>query len=180
MNMFSIKNLFIQLIGFIGTFFYFSSYQFKENKKLYRFQFISYIFYVLHFFLLGAITGAISYIINLISSYCLSSNNKKLHSNKMCIILCLSLIVVGCFTWNGIITLLPIIANIAAIIGGYTHNAKKIRFVGIFINSPLWIIHNAIVGSWSGVIDELICEGSMIISVIRYGWNNLDKEEPHE
>ena len=65
----------------------------------------------------------------------------------------------------------------ASTIGGYTHNARKIRIAGIFINSPLWIVYDILVGSWAGVLDELISEASMIISICRYGWKNLDKVE---
>ena len=53
----------------------------------------------------------------------------------------------------------------------------KIRVAGIFINSPLWIIYDIIVGSWAGILDEVISEASMIISICRYGWKNLDVVE---
>ena len=78
------------------------------------------------------------------------------------------------FTLSGFISLLPIIANIAATIGSYTYNDKKIRAVAMFVNSPLWIIYDVIVGSWAGIIDEVVTELSIIISIIRFGWNNLD------
>ena len=45
----------------------------------------------------------------------------------------------------------------------------------MFVNSPLWIIYDIIVGSWAGILDEIFSEGSMIISIVRYGWKNLDK-----
>ena len=48
---------------------------------------------------------------------------------------------------------------------------------GIFINSPLWILYDIIVGSWAGVVDELVSEASMLLSVYRYGWKNLDRVE---
>ena len=75
------------------------------------------------------------------------------------------------------ISILPIIANIAATIGGYTYNGKTIRMVGMLINSPLWIIYNILVGSWAGIMDEIVSEISMITSIIRYGWKNLDNVE---
>lgn len=78
------------------------------------------------------------------------------------------------FTLSGFISLLPIIANIAATIGSYTYNDKKIRAVAMFVNSPLWIIYDVIVGSWAGILDEVVTELSIIISIIRFGWNNLD------
>ena len=81
------------------------------------------------------------------------------------------------FTWGGMISILPIIANIAAPIGGYTYNGKTIRMVGMLINSPLWIIYNILVGSWAGIMDEIVSEISMITSIIRYGWKNLDNVE---
>ena len=68
-------------------------------------------------------------------------------------------------------------ANIASTLGGFTHNGKKIRIAGIFINSPLWILYDVIVGSWAGVVDELVSEASMLLSVYRYGWKNLDRVE---
>ena len=95
----------------------------------------------------------------------------------MCVIICLLQLVTLFFTWSGWWSLLPIIANIAATIGGYTYNARKIRVVGIFINSPLWIIYDILVGSWAGILDEVVTEASMIISIYRYGWKNLDSVE---
>lgn len=80
-------------------------------------------------------------------------------------------------TWEGWISILPVAANIAATIGGYTHNVQKIRIAGIFINSPLWIIYDIYVGSWAGIADELASEASMLLSIYRYGWKNLDRTE---
>lgn len=79
--------------------------------------------------------------------------------------------------WSGWISILPVAANIAATIGGYTHNARKIRVVGMLINSPLWIVYDGMVGSWAGILDEIASEVSMIVSIIRYGWKNLDRVE---
>ena len=93
--------------------------------------------------------------------------------NIICILQMITLIV----TWEGWWSVLPVAATIAATIGGYTYNARKIRVVGLFVNSPLWIIYNIIVGSWAGVLDELVTQASMILSIFRYGWKNLDVVE---
>lgn len=42
--------------------------------------------------------------------------------------------------------------------------------VGILINSPLWIVYDIVVGSWAGILDEIVSE----VSMIRYGWKNMD------
>ena len=95
----------------------------------------------------------------------------------MCAIICILQITALCLTWGGWWSILPVAANIAATIGGYTYNARKIRVVGMVINSPLWIVYNIIVGSWAGILDEIVTEASMILSIYRYGWKNLDTTE---
>ena len=167
------SNLLIQAIGLIGTALFFLSFQCKSNKNLFRVQFLSYLFYTIHLILLGAITGGISYIINTFRSFCLGSKIEFARSKKMCVIICIMQLIALAITWSGWISLLPVAANIAATVGGYTHNARKIRIVGMFVNSPLWIIYDIIVGSWAGILDEVVSEISMIISIIRYGWKNL-------
>ena len=169
------NNVVVQAIGLIGTALFFVSYQYKSNKNLFRVQFLSYLFYTTHLILLGAVTGGISYIINGFRSFCLGSKNEFLHSRKMCAIICVLQLMTFIMTWSGWLSLLPIAANIASTLGGYTHNARKIRIAGMFVNSPLWIIYDVIVGSWAGILDELVSEGSMILSIVRYGWKELDK-----
>lgn len=173
----TLKYLGIQLVGFLGTGLFLLSFQFKENRKLFRVQLFSYIFYSSHLLLLGAATGGISYIVNCLRAFFLQSNWKFAKSKAMCAIICAMQIAVMAATWSGWISLLPVVANIASTIGGYTKNPQKVRIAGIFINAPLWIVYNIIVGSWAGVMDELVTEVSMVVSIIRFGWKNLDQVE---
>ena len=82
------KELFIQGIGILGTVLFFLSYQCKQNKNLFRVQFVSYLCYTTHLLLLGAITGGISYILNTVRSFCLGSKNRFLKGNAMCAMIC--------------------------------------------------------------------------------------------
>ena len=144
------KDIFVQGIGFLGTILFFLSYQCRSNKNLFRVQLISYLCYTSHLLMLGALTGGISYILNTIRSFCLGSRNDFLKSKWMCWILCALQLLTLAFTWNGWLSLLPIGANIASTLGGYTFNGRKIRIAGMFINSPLWIIYDVCIGSWAG------------------------------
>ena len=170
----TIGYIFIQAIGILGTILFFLSYQCKSNKNLFRIQFISYVCYTTHLLALGAVTGGISYVLNTVRSFCLGSEYRFLKSKTMCWIICSLQFLALVLTWDSWWSILPVAANIAATIGGYTFNARKIRVVGMFINSPLWIVYNILVGSWAGVADELVTEVSMLISIFRYGWKNLD------
>ena len=173
----SAYDLFVQVIGFAGTILFFLSFQCRKNQNLFRVQLLSYLCYTTHLLMLGAVTGGVSYILNLVRSFCLGSNNTFLKGKHMCRIICALQLVTLLFTWDGWLSILPVAANIASTIGGYTHNPRKIRIAGMFINSPLWIIYDILVGSWAGVLDELVSELSMVVSIWRYGWKNLDSIE---
>ena len=75
-------NIGIQAVGFVGSILYFLSFQCKSNKNLFRVQFLSYLFYTIHLILLGAITGGVSYILNLVRSFCLGSKIEFAHSRN--------------------------------------------------------------------------------------------------
>ena len=169
--------MWIQLIGVAGTLLFFLSYQCRSNRNLFRVQLLSYLFYTAHLLLLGALTGGVSYMINTLRSFCLGSRWKFAHSQGMCAIICAMQLAALALTWSGWVSILPVAANIAATLGGYTHNPRKLRIAGMFVNSPLWIVYDLCVGSWAGLLDEAVTEGSMILSIVRFGWKNLDREE---
>ena len=117
---------------------------------------------------------SISYVLNTVRSFCLGSRSRFLKGKIMCAALCVMQVAALIFTWDGWWSILPVAANIAATVGGYTYDPRKIRIVGMLVNSPLWIIYDIIIGSWAGILDEIVTEASMIVSIFRYGWKNLD------
>lgn len=171
------KMIAIQALGFAGTVLFFLSYQCRESKNLFRVQFLSYLFYTVHLLLLGALTGGVSYLVNTLRSFCLSSSNKFARSRKMCFLICVLQAVTLFVTWSGWTSVLPVAANIAATLAGYSYSLQKIRQTGMFINSPLWILYDVIVHSWAGILDEVITEISIIISIARFGWKDQDAYE---
>ena len=168
------RQLLIQTIGFAGTVLFFFSYQCRENRRLFQVQLASYLLYTVHLLLLGAVTGGISYILNTLRSFCLGSRYEVLKGKAACGLICLLQLTALYFTWDSWLSLLPVAANIAATVGGYTRDGRKIRLVGMLINSPLWMVYNLLVGSWAGILDEIVSEASMLLSICRYGWKNLE------
>ena len=171
------KALLIQAIGFLGTALFFLSYQFRDNRTLFRVQFLSYLCYTVHLLCLGAVTGGVSYLINLVRSFCLGSDRPFLKGKGMCALLCAAQLAALAVTWAGPLSLLPVAANIASTLGGYSHNPRKLRLAGMLVNSPLWIVYDVAVGSWAGILDEAVSEASMLVSILRFGWKELDRED---
>ena len=95
------KSIFIQAIGLFGTVLFFLSYQCKNNRTLFRVQFVSYLCYTTHLLMLGAITGGISYVLNTVRSFCLGSRSSFLKGKTMCAALCVMQVAAVSFPWEG-------------------------------------------------------------------------------
>ena len=169
------RDLLIQAIGFAGVAFYVASYQIKSNKALFACQLTGCALFCLQFFLLGAFTGALSLIINALSHMLLIKIDDWpwVRSKVTLGVIIALLVVVSIFTWDGWISLLPLASVTATRIGYWTDNAQKIR-LSQFIGSPLVLVYDALIRSWGGVLNESITLLSIIVSVIRFGWKNMD------
>ena len=172
------SELAIQAIGFVGVAFFIASYQIKSNRALFLCQMIGSIIFCVQFFIMGAITGAASLIVNILRNQLLLKIKdwKWVSSKATMLAITAMLAVITIFTWDGIISLLPFASVTATTIGYWTNNAQKIR-LSQFIGSPCILLYDIIVGSWGGVLSESITLVSIIISVIRFGWKNMGRPD---
>ena len=76
-------------------------------------------------------------------------------------------------TWNSWLSLLPWAAMAFGTFGYWTNNAQKIRLANLMCSSPCWLVYDAFVGSWAGVLSESITLASIIVSIYRYGWKAM-------
>lgn len=164
----------IQAIGFVGVAFFIASYQIKSNRALFLCQMIGCIIFCIQFFIMGAYTGAVSLIINIIRNLLLVKRKdwKWVDSRATMLVILALLTAMTIYTWDGIISLLPFIMVAVTTIGYWTNNAQKIR-LSQFIGSPCVLIYDILIRSWGGVLNETITLASIIISVIRFGWKEM-------
>lgn len=164
----------IQIIGFVGVAFFILSYQIKSNRALFLCQLIGCLIFCVQFFLMGAYTGALSLIVNIIRNLLLLkvSDWPWVKSRVTLGAILLLLVAVTVYTWDGWISLLPFIMVAVTSIGYWTNNAQKIR-LSQFIGSPCVLVYDILVHSWGGVLNETITLISIIVSVVRFGWKNM-------
>ena len=177
-SLISMSEFAIQAIGFVGVAFFIASYQIKSNKALFLCQLIGCLIFCIQFFIMGAYTGALSLVINIIRNLLLIKiKDWKWVSSKWTMLVILGmLIAVTAYTWDGLISLLPFIMVAATTIGYWSNNAQKIR-LSQFIGSPCVLIYDILIRSWGGVLNETITLVSIIISVIRFGWKEMGEAD---
>jgi len=157
-----------QIIGFFGTAAFFISYQQKEQKQIVFFQIIGISMFVVHFFMLGAYTGAILNVFGVVRAVIYYNNDKKWAQSKLWFYgLIIVYTVVGILTWEDWFSVLPIIAMILSTFAFMQTNALRFRLLN-FPCSPMWLIYNLHHFSISGSITECFTMTSMIIGFFRY------------
>ena len=171
-------DLIIQAIGFIGVVFFIVSYQMRSNRALFLFQLIGCLIFTAQFLIMGAYTGALSLIVNVLRNLLLLKiNDWKWVKSKVTLSAILVLLTaVTVYTWAGWLSLLPLLSVGITSIGYWTNNAQKIR-LSQMLGSPCTLVYDALIHSWGGVMNESIALISIIVSVCRFGWRNLAKTE---
>lgn len=167
----------VQGIGFAAVVFFILSYQMKSNRLLFLFQLIGCAIFVIQFALLGAYTGAVGLLINILRNVLLLRANvwTWVRNRKTMLGILMLLAAFTIRTWNGWISLLPFVSVGVTTAGYWTDNAQKIRLSQL-IGSPCTLLYDVLIRSWGGALSESITLVSIIVSIIRFGWNNLNED----
>ena len=165
----------IQTIGFVGVALFIISYQIRSNRALFFCQLLGCLVFCLQFFLMGAYTGAIGLIINIVRNLLLlKADSWKWAKSKVTMaVIILLLGVMTAYTWAGWKSLLPFISVAVTTVGYWTNNAQKIRLSQL-IGSPCTLAYDLIVRTWGGALSEAIAIVSILFSIYRFGWRNLN------
>lgn len=143
--------------------------QSKQKKNMLLAQGVTNTCFMIQYFMLGAITGAIMYIVNTIRTFVFYSYDKK--GNKPNILLLILFIILaigfGIYTYKDIFSLLPIIASIATTYGGWQKLPKVLR-IGMIISSSILIVHDFHFGAYTGMLTYVTVLTSTLIGLIRY------------
>lgn len=168
----------IQAIGFVGLAFFVISYQIRSNRALFLCQLLGCCVFCLQFCLIGAYTGALSLLVNIARNLLLLKANdwKWVRRKTTLLAIILLLIIMTVYTWAGWISLLPCLSVAVTCVGYWTDNAQKIRLSQL-IGSPCTLLYDVMIRSWGGALSEAITLLSIIVSIFRFGWANLDKTE---
>lgn len=166
-----------QVIGIIATVITIFSFQAKERGIILILQTTSGALWGIHFALLQRFGGMALQIVSVIRGivFFFKPKRKFLSSPITMAVVMILFIVAGIITFEGPISLCPMIAMMASTLALFQTKENRIRALYL-ISSPLWLFYDAMVGSIGGVITELFTIVSIIIALIRYRDNK--KNEP--
>lgn len=157
-----------QLVGFAGAVTYFLVFQMKKRKNILGLNVLAASIFVLHFFLLGAYTGAAMNVVCALRCVIYYYNDKKWAKSKIWLAVFIGVsVVLGVLTWSDTYSVLPLASMIITSVSFWLKNEKHIRLLTL-PSPPCWIIYNIHNGSVSGMVTDFIILVSIIISIVRY------------
>ena len=154
---------YIQLIGILGFCIVVLSFYKKETTTILLYQVTSNFVYAVHYFLLGGLSGAFCCVVGMARNITLIKCNKKIIPLIIFIIIYLLITLVF---YEGIYSLLPMMANVSYLIG-MAYKNKKILLEGAIVSSICWILYAIFVSSYVSIVTESILLTSNSIQLIR-------------
>ena len=162
-----------QIIGFVAVGLYLLSYQLKKRSHIVGVTFVSNIFYVLQYFLLGAFSGAVMDIASTAASFLAARKNApriKKYTKRVALSTILMIAVIGlamAIVQRDWIELLPVAGAIFQTIGLWCDNEQSIRKFGL-CGAPFWLVYNFISKAYGPALGSAFAMISIVVSLARY------------
>lgn len=155
-----------------------SSIQLNKKSRILELQILASVFYAFHYGFLDAMSAVgvtLVSIIRLLTIYLIEKKGKEVPLYVLLIFLGM-LVIVGIFTYEGIISMLPIFITMIYTYVTWQKNTKVIR-IGFFCAGWMWIIYNFTIGSYILMIGNILEVISSTVSFFRFDRNKKEKEE---
>lgn len=165
-----------QILGFITIILGFAAYQVKTDKQLLVVNLLDCGVFAAHYFLLGAIPGAVLNSVGVFRSLVYYHKDKSFYKPRLFpVIFAFLMLILGIWSsvlaGDGIHAVLVIAGLVINTLCLSFKNPQKIR-VSVLVTCPMVLIYDIIVSSWGGAIYESVAIVSAIIGLIRYRKKN--------
>lgn len=158
----------IQIIGFLALIVGVFAWNVKTRVKILNLQSVSSALFVIHYFLLGAYTGALMSGLIILRNFVFSEKKKKKwanHSFWIYFFMLLATTVLVLF-WQGLPSILPVAGVILGTFALSRDKPKDMRFF-MLLTAFAWIPYTIIVHSYSGLISQIISTAGIIVGMFR-------------
>lgn len=168
-------DIIIQLIGFLALAASLISFQFKKHNHILLLRTASELIFALQYVLLGAWTAAIMDGVSVVRNTLYTHLVKKNRSTTPVIVAFgIFVMVTGIITFDGPVSLLPIISKLLTTVSYGMKNERWLRIITL-PSCIFWIIYNLFAGSIAGILADTMTLVSLVIAIYQF---DIRKEKP--
>ena len=140
-----------QIFAFLSSLCLLFSFWQKKRKQILFFQVLDSSFDILQYFLLGAYTGSLISLLGATRAYTFSKTNNKFFLALFLLLYTIASII----TFNGLISIIPLVAALIYTIVTWNKKEKNIRLFSILV-FILWFIYDILVKAYVSSITDII------------------------
>lgn len=163
-----LRQLIIQILPIIGVIAFVISFQAESRHKILTLQAFGLGFFVAHFYLLSAWTGAILSFLNIgITIVFILKEKIRLFRKRIVLFLALLVLITATgISWEGFHSIFALLALVLITLAKWQRKPQDIRRVAM-LSGLSWITYDAFVRSYGGIVSESIILISEIVSFTR-------------
>ncbi len=161
------KYLVAQLVGVVALVISLTVFQTNNRRKMLDVGTVGAIFWTLHFFLLGADTGAAMNAVGVVRNFSLARVKPRRENLWILVAITGIAIVATVLTWQGPSGLLALAACVINGLVFWTRNTTIIRRLYLIV-PPLWFIYDFISHSYPGMTIECLLVVSNLVGQLRF------------
>lgn len=156
----------VQSIGVIALIVNVFAFASRTRNHILTRQGISALFFTIHFFLLGAYTGAAMNLIVIIRNWVFE--HKRAHAwarhTLWLGVFMLTPVAALLFSWQGPISLFPVVGTCFAVYGLWHNNARAIR-IWILAATIIWTPYLIVMHSYPGLLNQFFTAGAVLFGM---------------
>ena len=162
------KFLIAQGFGLCAMIALFCIYQQKSRRKLLICKLLADVFWVVHYFLLGAFGGMVPNFVGIFRELTFMQRDRKRWASLpfIPVIFILANWTIGFSSFSSPINILPIAASTFVTISLWLRSPALTKIISVPV-SLTFLIYDLFVGSWIGVINESLAICSILLSFLR-------------
>jgi len=163
-----------QILGIAAMLLGILSFQCMKVRNYYIMVALSGLLFSVNYIMIGAFTGAVLNFLSIIRAF-IFVNKKHCRDMKWLILVCgmyvVSAVVIQIFFYIDFVQLLLSLATLTTMLvityAMWIDNPDSIRWLTIFVSSPIWILHNSINFTIGGICCDTFSMVSAIIYLVR-------------
>ena len=157
-----------QIFGIIAVILGFVTYQVRTQKKLLFVQILTTLVFVIHYLLIGAVSGMALNMVAMVRNIVYSRRDLKIFSSKgWPATFAVIMGIMGLLSWQGWYSVFVVLGLVINSLCMAFKDSQKIR-KSILVTSPLVLIYDAFALSVGGMIYESVAIVSALVGILRF------------
>ena len=157
-----------QIFGIVAVILGFVTYQVRTQKKLLFVQILTTLVFVIHYLLIGAMSGMALNLVAMVRNIVYSRRDLKIFSGKgWPVVFAVIMGIMGLLSWQGWYSVFVVLGLVINSLCMAFKDPQKIR-KSILVTSPLVLIYDAFALSVGGMIYESVAIVSALVGILRF------------